>query len=96
VVEKVHQTDTLIMQALLDDPGLAGADVSFNAGRMLDATRSSPMNHVRRALLSGGRGRRFNSSHSDQLFPSQFLAFLRIWPWLPTAENSRTLREPAV
>jgi hypothetical protein len=28
--------------------------------------RSSPMKHRWRALLSGGRGRRFKSSHSDQ------------------------------
>jgi len=37
-----------------------------NAGRALDAAEVIANEDCRRALFSGGRGRRFKSSHSDQ------------------------------
>ena len=48
-----------------------------------------------RALLSGGRGRRFKSSHSDQIFSRKSVAIGRFSRWRCAAAKSGTLREPA-
>src|ERR1700741_4519823 len=43
-----------------------------------------------RALLSGGRGRRFKSSHSDQYFP-QSNQMLRTIPWKVAEANETAI-----
>src|SRR5947207_8920261 len=48
-----------------------------------------------RALLSGGRGRRFKSSHSDQIFSSKSVVIGRFSRWRCAAAKGGTLREPA-
>jgi hypothetical protein len=49
-----------------DDPGPTGAVFLVNAGRALDAAEVIPNDVPPESTASGGRGRRFKSSHSDQ------------------------------